>query len=170
MSKKQANQWLVVGRILKPFQLAGLVKIESYCDEPHDIFQYSSWRVGTNIVNAHLSHPNATHLIAQIEGVNHIDDTQPLISHDIEVLHSEIDQSESDIYWHELEGMTAHSPEGKHIGTLSGLTRQNDNDIVIITTPSGHLKLIPYQKRFVLNVDKVKRIITIDWPDENFDY
>ena len=168
MSKKPANDaWLVVGRILKPFQLKGLIKIESYCEDPRAIFSYSPWRINDTQYSARDARPDSSQLIAQIDGIEHIDDTQKIIHMDIEVPRDCLDTDTDDIYWHELEGMKAITPDGRHIGTIEGLTRQHSNDILLIQTLQKQQLLVPFDERFVIEIDKQSQCVTISWPDED---
>ena len=168
MSKKPAkSSWLTVGRVLKTFQLHGLVKIESYCDDPRDIFSYGPWRINQKHYDAVDARPTSSQLIAQIQSIDHIDLAQHLCQYDIEVPLECIQTSNDDVFWHELEGMTVSNTEGLSMGHVHGLTRVHDNDILIIKDDNGHDTLVPYNQDFINSVSKDNNHLVIYWPNED---
>lgn len=163
---------LVIGKITGAFGIKGWVKIHSYTAPEENLFRYSPLYLrkqkqyvpvtveqfqahGKGYIAKFVEIPdrNAAELLHHVEFI--IDESQ-LIRED----------SDNDIFWHELINVVVYNQAGIKLGVVTGLFNTGSNDILVVKGEREHLiPYLPYQ--VIIEVDKSKKQMIVDW-DENF--
>lgn len=73
-------------------------------------------------------------------------------------------QEEDAWYEHELLGLEALDPQGRKLGTVSGLQPMPAQDLLLVTEPGGRVVQVPFVKEIVTEVDPEGRRAVIDAP------
>lgn len=162
--------WVVVGRFGKPHGIKGFVTVHSFTHPRENILEYANWHAvikgsyqPLKILHAELTHKA---IIARVAGYETRELAARLTNVDIAVDISQFPiLEEGDYYWHELTGMQVINQQDENLGVVKELLSTGSNDVLIV---EGEKRtLIPWiPGQFVLNVDKVARVIRVDWDSE----
>jgi 16S rRNA processing protein RimM len=157
------KSWVIIGRIAAPHGIKGEVKItlETVFPERFNTGNkitlidkkgiYQEYKINS-------SRPHKEMVIVKLEGVN--DRTQAELMRGLEAVISEeeVGKLPSDSYFiFELIGMKMVTDEGKEVGTITQVLQGGASDIYVTDTEV----LVPAIKEFIVDVDKLKRIVTI---------
>ena len=72
---------------------------------------------------------------------------------------------EGEYYFHQLIGLEAVNPEGKHIGILSEILETGANDVYVIRKDDGSEELVPDVPQYIQQIDVPNHVIKIDFPE-----
>ena len=81
-----------------------------------------------------------------------------------------VEEHEEEDAWypHQLKGLTARTPSGEVLGTVSGLTPGAAQDLLLVTTEAGTV-MVPFVTQLVPTVDVEGGFVVIDAPPGLFD-
>jgi len=93
-------------------------------------------------------------LILYLEGLNHIDQAEPLRGKHLYTDETQRPALEPDRYYvSDLVGLKAVYPDGREMGTLTQVFSTAAHDVYVITSPNGKNEwMIPAVKEFVLEI------------------
>ncbi|MBD3688997.1 16S rRNA processing protein RimM [Nanchangia anserum] len=77
------------------------------------------------------------------------------------------DDDDDEYYAFELAGMTALSPDGRELGTISGIQQGAYQDLLNVATPAGPV-FVPFVHDLVPTIDREAGHVVIDAPDGLF--
>ena len=108
-------------------------------------------------------------IIIKIENIDHIDQTQLFLNKDLLTYKENLSkEDDSEYFWYELIDCDVYNKLNQKIGIVKFLERIGDNDIMIIGTDNTKKDLlIPFIKKYVMNVNLKDKLIRVDW-DEDF--
>ena len=72
---------------------------------------------------------------------------------------------EGEYYFHQLIGLEALDPEGKHIGVLAEILETGANDVYVIRKDDGSEELVPDVPQYILQIDVPNHSIKINFPE-----
>jgi len=67
---------------------------------------------------------------------------------------------QDEFYWHDLEGMTVVSDNGRTLGTVTSLFSTASYDMLVVTGKSGEV-MIPAVKEFISDIDQENNRLTV---------
>lgn len=168
---------IAIARIVKPHGVRGKMKID-YFGENGD--QFSTYREvviedpagkpKTYTVAEVTSQP--PRLILRLEGVERVEEVEPLIGKEIFVERGDLPGlDEDEYYWVDLLGMTVEAGEKKRIGTIKAILPTGAHDVFVIEGKKREIYL-PATKEVIDSVDSkqgVMRVRRIEglWEDED---
>ena len=81
-----------------------------------------------------------------------------------------VDEHEEEDAWypHQLKDLTARTPGGKELGTVTGLTPGAAQDLLLVKTPAGTV-MVPFVTQLVPTIDVEGGVVIIDAPPGLFD-
>ena len=159
--------WVVIGRFGRPHGLKGNIVVHSFTEPYDNIKQYTPWHAWIDrqwqvIKFTHLDLKKKD-MIARIEGYETLEEVAVLTNVDIaveRVILAALPLGE--YYWHELIGMQVVNLDGEPFGEVSAILPTGSNDVLVVQGKKRYL--IPYLlEQFILNIDREKRVITVDW-------
>ncbi len=168
--KPTENQHVVIGRVGSPYGIKGWLHINSFTRPVHNIEQYHHWqlRLGNTVQPVEVTQIKAhqKRYAVKLKGIDDRDSAAMLTNANIEIPASDLPQLEDgEFYWADLIGLTALTPKGEILGTVTELMETGANDVVVIESPQQR-HLVPYIDQYVLEVDLKKKTILINWdPD-----
>jgi len=75
------------------------------------------------------------------------------------------DSTEDDAWYsHELVGMSAQLTDGTPVGSIAGIDHGAAHDFLVLKEPNGAQTLIPFIREIVPDVDKEKKMVTLNPP------
>jgi len=163
------GDWVVMGRIAAPFGIKGWVKIQTFCEDPGTLMDFTSWRVGRDTEHTHYTvetiqdHSNT--LVAKLAGVDDRDAAYALRGQEISVERNAlVPPEENEFYWSDLVGLTAVNRDGVELGKVASLMETGAQDVLVIKGTREHL--IPFIAQFVGKVDVAGGRIEVDWGED----
>ena len=81
-----------------------------------------------------------------------------------------VEEHEEEDAWypHQLKGLSARTPGGEDLGTVTGLTPGAAQDLLLVKTPAGTV-MVPFVTQLVPTVDVEGGVVIIDAPPGLFD-
>lgn len=163
----------VVGKIGAPFGVRGWLKLHSFTDPISNILDYKPWYIDiannwseTGVLAGRL---HGKGLVVQLQGVTDRDKALEYRGLQIAIPSTVFPELDADeVYWSELMGMDVLNGQGVDIGRIEDVFETGANDVIVVRSPRQHEPvLIPYVlDHYILSIDKVKRIVTVDWQDD----
>ncbi|RKF20908.1 ribosome maturation factor RimM [Alginatibacterium sediminis] len=169
-----SEETVIIGRLGAVYGIKGWLKVNSFTEEPEDIFSYQPWLVGPADKQRELKltewRRHSKSYIVKIEGYDLRELSQTLTGQDISVKSDDLPDLESDeYYWRDLIGMQVVNREGYRMGEVTDLMETGSNDVIVVKAnlKDGFGKkerLIPFlESQTIDTVDKDSRVITVDW-------
>lgn len=166
-----ASETLIVGKIGAPYGVKGWVKINSYTEEPKNIFGYAPWTLGvdqTVEVAQWRTHNKA--LIAKLAGVNDRDAAEAIKNLDIAIAAEQLpDLADDEFYWRELIGMQVITDKGYDLGKIKDIFATGANDVLLVKANTNDAfgqkeRLLPVLfDQVIVQIDKAEQTMTVDW-------
>ncbi len=153
---RQSQEYLVVGRVLRPHGIRGALVVEGFSDFIHGL------RAGSEI---HLGPDNVLLKIVSIRKHKN----KYLVTHDASVDRTEAETyrdfevkvrfQDTDplgageyFYW-QILGLEVLSEAGEHLGVVAEIRKTGANDVYIVRDDEGREILLPAIKSVILEVD-----------------
>ena len=167
----QASDNLVIGKIGAPHGVKGWVKINTYTNVPEGIFEYSPWILGEEQeYRVDQWRPHGKVLVAKLVNIETRDDAERIKNLDIRITAEQLPElEEGEFYWRELTGMQVVTTQGYDLGVVKDVFNTGANDVIQVKANAKDAfgqkeRLLPFVLDEVVQaVDKVGRIITVDW-------
>ncbi len=169
--REGGEAFVIVGRIAGLHGVTGGLKVYSYTRPVAAIFEYAPWYLARAdgwqpVVCSHAAQAHKR-LIAHLEGYADRDSATGLVGADIAVRRAQLGSlRDGEHYWADLIGLTAYTPAGRYLGSVSGLLETAAHDVLIVQ--GERERLIPFVAGvYVLSVDMANGRLVLDWdPDD----
>ena len=159
---------VTLGHVSGVHGVRGWVKIHSMTEPREAIFEYQPWLMGRppEAVLIKQGKKHGKHLIALLENVDDRDRAEALVNQEIAVYRDQFpDLPDNEFYWTDLIGLEVKLESGKKLGTIREMLATGANDVMVVQ--GDRELLIPFVPGpYVLNVDLVERVVTVDWDPE----
>ncbi|HAH88260.1 MAG: ribosome maturation factor RimM [Armatimonadota bacterium] len=157
------NQWtVVIGRVVGTFGLKGEVKIYVTTDEPEYFetlkeFKAAGPGLAPRILKLESVRPGRGNLVAKFQGIDSIDNAEPLIGAQISIRESDLRPLEEDEYLvQDIMGMEVVTTDGRSLGKINQIIHAPANDVYVTEQA-----MIPAVKEFVQNIDIKKKKMVV---------
>lgn len=163
------SDYVLIGEVVKPQGIQGLVKIKPITDDPQRFMDLDKLFVSMSDANQH-SLMEITEITIR-EGfvyarLNHCltrDDAEKLRSLMLYVKRDDAVKLPKDHHYiSDLLGCRVHNLKGEEIGTLTDVLQPGANDVYVIKLSNNKTMLLPALKRIVPIVDIEKKHIVIN--------
>ena len=171
----KSTDWVSVGRLQGPFGVKGWVRVLSLTDPPERILTFAGWWLGAGCPTA--ARPNADGLrrvkllagqrhtrgvVAQLQGVETPEAAQALSGLEAWVARAALPEPEEDEhYWADMIGARVVESDGRELGVVAYLFATGANDVLVVQTPDGKERLLPFTREVVQTVDVAAQVITV---------
>lgn len=161
---------VVVGRIGKAHGIRGEVTVEVRTDEPFVRFAPESvlYVAGTDdVMRVESMRPHGGGLLIGFEGINDRNAAEDVRGTLLEVERpaGQLPEDPDEFYDSDLVGCSVRDAQGAQLGTVHEVVHLPAQDLLAITTASGHEWLLPMVRELVVDVDLSKRVITAAPPE-----
>ncbi len=146
---------ICIGKIASVHGVHGTLKLDSYTQNPEDLFSYGPLfdKHGKELaLNFIKSHKNQ--LLAEMDGVSDRNKAQTYQGIELYVPREALPEAEEGSYYHtDLIGMQVIDEDGAEIGTVKALFNFGAGDIIEITLTNGKTEMFPFNEETILDVD-----------------
>jgi 16S rRNA processing protein RimM len=152
-----------LGRVVGAFGIKGWVRLRSYTDPPANILRYRTWLIGGREWDLVEGRDQGDGVVAALAGLEDRDAAAALRGAAIEVPRSALPKPKrGEFYWTDVLGSEVVSTAGAKLGTLSSVTSNGAQDVMVVT---GEVeRLIPFVVGpIVQHVDPAAKRIVVEW-------
>ncbi|QPJ63763.1 MAG: 16S rRNA processing protein RimM [Candidatus Nitronauta litoralis] len=152
--------WVPVGRLVKPHGLKGEFKFKPEISDTTLLGDLKKARLESDPETAaprtiSSLRGHGLRLILKLEGINSIEEAEPLCGLSLLVSQDEFPRlPDGEYYWFQIHGLKAYDETGKYFGTVSEIIETGSNDVYVVREGSNEL-LLPM-------IDEVVRSIDLD--------
>lgn len=160
MGKVVPEALLLIGRVIGPHGLRGLLKITSYARSEESLLtagkiflrqnaaEISEWEILAAV-------PHRGGALLQLEGINSRDQAEAQRGAEILILKTAVTREEDEYFWHELIGLRVYLETGRYLGTVKDILETAANDIYVVREGREEF-LIPAIHEVVKTIDLEK--------------
>ena len=167
-----------MGRLGSTFGIKGYLKVQSFTEQPENLFDYSPWYISRRgddwrEVQVEAFKPHGDTFIVKLHGVDVREEAALLTGMDIGIRRSSLPPaSDGEFYLCDLEGCTVIGINDVCLGTVSRVMDQGAAPLLVVS-PSDRTKgdrkerLIPFVKGpIVTDVDLESGRIRVEWGED----
>lgn len=165
-----AERWIELGQIGRPFGVRGWVHVRSFTDPPEGLLEQSTWNLRfpsgqRRMMKVIEARPQGDRLVARLEGVENRDSADALRGALIEVERAELPPPGDRRYYQaDLIGLEVANLEGVVLGKVSHFVDAPTSAVMVVRGEKEHwVPAVPDRLR---RVDLAAGTILVDWPAE----
>lgn len=170
---RQGEDFLVVGRVLKPHGIKGDLRVKYY--NPQDPLFLSRYQrlflrdqrrgIFRPFKILHVQHHKKDLLILSLEGVRTRGDAERWRDSEVLVHKEDLPALEEDeYYWVDLLGLEVFTRQGELLGRLTSIFTAGGSDVYVVEGERGEV-MLPAIKRVILEVDLERRRMVVELPE-----
>ena len=167
MKRNNPISRVCVGRIAGAHGVQGLIRINSYTEDPMDVAAYGpvTDENGERMFELQVKRMTKTQVVARIKGVMDRNAAEALQGLRIYILREVMPPTEDDeFYCEDLVGLSAETVDGKSLGNVLSLQEFGAGEMLEIGRRRGGTMLVPFTKDIVPRVDLEAKRVVIDPP------
>jgi len=152
-----------LGRVVGVFGVRGWIRLRSHTVPPEGILRYRSWQIAGREWQLAEGHAQGDTIVAGLKGLDDRDAALKLRGAVVEVARSALPKPKrGEFYWTDVLGSEVVSTTGAKLGTLSSVTSNGTQDVMVVT--GERERLIPFVTGpIVQHVDPVGKRIVVEW-------
>ena len=158
------DRLIVVGKIAGAFGVKGEVRVQSFTEEPDDLFEYGPLvnADGEVVLTPVRSRPlNDGYGVIAEEKLQR-EDWEAMRGVLLHVYRDQLPEPDEDeIYVEDLIGMAVEHVDGRVLGVVSGANNFGAGDLIEVKPASGPSFLLPFTLAVVPEVDVEKRVVRV---------
>ncbi|MBI3742884.1 MAG: 16S rRNA processing protein RimM [Chloroflexi bacterium] len=161
-TKAKPQEFVQVGRILRPWGLQGMMRIEQQSDNPERFKPGARLYIGGEPYTVERNRLRFDKRLIKVEGIDTPEDARTLAGAIIEVPLDEMPEPPEGRYYHyHLLGMKVVTTQGEALGEIVEIMPTRANTVFIVKGPRGEV-LIPSIADVVKQVDIKSGVMTIE--------
>ena len=146
------NQFLEAGRIVNTHGIQGEVKIQPWANSPEFLCGFNTLYIDGKPVKVLSSRVHKTTVIAQIEGVDTIDDAIRLKNKTVSIARGDAHLQDGEYFISDLIGLSAiDDTTGEELGRITEIIPLSSNNVYVIA--GAREILVPGVPEFVKKID-----------------
>jgi len=137
LSKVSSDALLLIGRVIGPHGVRGLLKIESYGRSESTLMM--AGKVFLRQSHGEVSEcgilsavPHKRGALVRLEGMDSRDQVEPYRGAEILILKEAVSRDKDEYFWHELIGLRVFVDTGRYLGTVEDILETPANDIYVV--------------------------------------
>lgn len=157
MSKIFPEALLLIGRVIGPHGMSGLLKIESYAHSGDTLLtagrvylRKSPGKISEYEILSALPHKGGS--LIRLEGLSSRDQTETFRGAEIFIRKEAVSRRKDEYFWHELVGLRVYLETGRYLGTVKDILPTAGNDIYVVQEGKEEF-LIPAIHEVVKTID-----------------
>lgn len=157
---------LLVGTIVQPFGIKGLVKLHTVMSNPEQLGRIKTVFVGPKLTSYKITRA-APHkpgvLLLTLAGVDNRTAAENLQQSEVYIRASDAAPlAEEEYFLHDLPGMEVRTTDGTNLGTVKEVLETGANDVIVVKRVDEGEVLIPMIRAIVKDMDLATRVIIIE--------
>ncbi|MDD3354279.1 ribosome maturation factor RimM [Zoogloea sp.] len=162
---------IVLGRVVAPFGVKGWVRVHPFGDDPLSWKQMPQWWLGTDPEGGQwlpytlkeCKEHGKGDIIATFEEVPDRTAAEAVAGLYVAAPREALPEpGEDEFYWSDLIGLDVQNASGVMLGKVSALMSTGAHDVLQVQDGDVE-RLIPFVASYVTAVDKVNRLIQVEW-------
>ena len=160
------NKKVVIGQVKAAHGLKGQFKIQTYTEEPNNIFSYGFVYIGDQYqrvaLNKHKSIKNE--FLVSCEEIKSRTDVDKIIKNNIYIFSDQLPKvnTKDNIYYHDLMNLSVIDENSKIIGKVISVSNYGSSDIVEIDLKQKKESLlIPFNKNCIDTIDAENNFLKV---------
>ena len=160
------NKKVVIGQVKAAHGLKGQFKIQTYTEEPNNIFSYGFVYIGDQyqrvVLNKHKSIKNE--FLVSCEEIKSRTDVDKIIKNNIYIFSDQLPKvnTKDNIYYHDLMNLSVIDENSKIIGKVISVSNYGSSDIVEIDLKQKKESLlIPFNKNCIDAIDAENNFLKV---------
>jgi len=165
VGKACCEDLVLVGKVIRPHGLKGLVTIESYAESKEtflkagEVFlEEASGDVEKHCVISITS--GKRFFLLKLEGLDSREQAEAYRGGNIHIRRSSLSRQSDEYFWFELIGLTVYLDTGRRVGRVRQILQSSGHDIYVVREGEKEI-LIPAVHEVIREVDLPKRKIVI---------
>jgi len=173
-----ANDYLVIGRIIDVYGLKGWVKVKSFTHPEANFLQYEQCyylkgdkKLSLNIETGKV---HGKGLVVKFVGYEDRTQAEALLKLDLCIDSDELPElEEGEYYWRQLQGLkvfTVSESQEVCLGQIDYLFETGSNDVIALKPCEGSMdkreRLLPYRDEVIKSIDLINAKMVVDWDAE----
>ena len=157
---------VVIGQVKAAHGLKGQFKIQTYTEEPNNIFSYGFVYIGDQyqrvVLNKHKSIKNE--FLVSCEEIKSRTDVDKIIKNNIYIFSDQLPKvnTKDNIYYHDLMSLSVIDENSKIIGKVISVSNYGSSDIVEIDLKQKKESLlIPFNKNCIDTIDAENNFLKV---------
>jgi 16S rRNA processing protein RimM len=158
LSEGFSEKLLLVGTVIRPHGLGGLLRVRSYAESEKTFMSAGivSLKLGSGETHEYkvlsvVPHKNV--LLMKMEGLSSLEAAEKYRGAAVLIRKDSLSRgAEDEYYWHELIGLRVYLNTGEFIGTIKHILPTGSNDIYVVQEGKGEV-LIPAIHDVVKEID-----------------
>jgi 16S rRNA processing protein RimM len=157
LSKVFPEALLLIGRVIGPHGVRGLLKIESYARSEDTLLtagkiylRQSPEKISEYEVLSAVPHKGVS--LIRLEGLDSRDQAEPYRGAEILIRKAAVSRDKDEYFWHELIGLKVYLETGRYLGVVKDIIPTAANDIYVVREEREEF-LIPAVHDVVKGID-----------------
>ncbi len=160
--KSSEPEFIIIGKILAPWDTRGKLKVEVSTDFPQRFAQSSKIYINRQPVTIDSAEWQKKKAIIKISTIDNIEDAEKLRGQLIEIHHSELYPLPQGQYYHfQVIGLEVRTTQGELLGNVTEILSTPSNDNYVVSGAKGEI-LIPAIEDVVKSIDLDKGCLIIE--------
>jgi len=158
LTQVSPGKLLLVGKVMRPHGLDGVLRISSYADSERSFLDSGS--VFLRSVSGEIHEypvksvkPHKKFFLMELEGLTSIDRAEAHRGAEILIRRDNLVCEEGEYFWFELLGLQVYLVTGEHLGVISQIIPTGGNDIYVVREGTREI-LVPATYEIVHEVDR----------------
>ncbi|MFC1824034.1 ribosome maturation factor RimM [Thermodesulfobacteriota bacterium] len=166
MTHVSSEDLLLLGRVVRPHGMTGLLRIWSYARSGESFQKDETVFIRKSSGEIHqykLSSfkPYKKFFLMKIEGLDSLEDAESFRGADILARKAPLwDENDGAFFWQDLIGLAVYTDTGQFLGNIEHILPTGSNDIYVVRTENKEI-LIPAIHDVVIEVDLEKKKMTV---------
>lgn len=163
------EKMVVVGRLGRPYGVAGWQHIQSFMRQKDSLTQFTDWFIESESegwVRHKVLHikPHDKDFVAKLSGMKDKEHAALFSNLKIAIPRSQLSNiSDGEFYWSDLEGLSVKTKEGIDLGKVAFLYDNAGTDVLVVRAKEKERHIPFVWQDTVLDVDFIEGLITLDW-------
>ena len=166
--KTEANDLVIMGRVVAPYGVFGWLKVIPDTEEFDGLLDYKAWWIGKDNDWRELKVESAkTHndvLVVKLQGIDDRDAAFACKGKQVGVPRALLPKLKGEeYYWSDLIGLNVKNQLNVDFGKITDVFATGANDVIAAKSEDGIERLIPYIAQVILDVDLTAKSMLVDW-------
>ncbi|MFO7986057.1 MAG: ribosome maturation factor RimM [Desulfatiglandaceae bacterium] len=159
------GNWVLLGKVIRPHGLQGLLRIQSYAQSERSFLDAGA--IGLKPVSGGFQkhemlslRPHKKGYVMKLSGVTSIDQAEALRGAEIWIDPDSLFREADEYFWYELLGLEVYLDSGEYVGVISRIIQTGSHDIYEATDDDREV-FIPATHEVVQKIDLGNKKMTI---------
>jgi len=166
LSKRERKDLIVIGHVIRPHGVTGLLRIVSYAQSRETFLEAGSVFVKTannELLEKEVDsiQPHGSFFLMRLSGLDSAEQAEAFRGAEILIAKESLKkEDEEEFFWHELLGMEVYLTTGDYLGVVREIFPTGSNDVYVVEH-EGKEYLIPAIHQVVREMDVSRRRMII---------